>query len=488
MGDSSIEVNRGQGEMGEMPRKQEVDWGGMAPAVEGAAAPVTPVVEEMGVPAVDRGVGVVFTRERLRVWGWRSAVSLVDQGLTAGAGFGVNLLLARWIAAEAYGAFAVAFAGFLFVSGFHNVLLLEPMTVMGPSRHAGRLPGYFRAQMKVHLILVGPLSAATLLAGAILWSRGPGSALAEAVVGAGLSLPFLLLAWLVRRMCYVVQRPGVAVVGSGTYLAVVAAGLFLLGRYGWLGPFTAFALMGGGSAVAAGLLLWRLGLLKRGIGREEGVSWGRALGENWTYGRWLVGSTVLFSISSQTQMFLVAGMLGLGAAGILRAMQIPSLVMTQVVFAAGLVVLPSFSIDFGKGSVQRLRHKVTLVSMGLGAGTLCFAGGLALISSSTERLLFAGKYSTYALLMPILALVPTAIGFSTGHSMAMRATQKPRFDLVANAIAAPVGVISAIFFIRWWGITGAAASMAVGFAAYAISVCCIYWFPGETERKRGLFN
>ena len=40
MGDSSIEVNRGQGEMGEMPRKQEVEWGGMEPAVEGAAAPV----------------------------------------------------------------------------------------------------------------------------------------------------------------------------------------------------------------------------------------------------------------------------------------------------------------------------------------------------------------------------------------------------------------------------------------------------------------
>ena len=73
------------------------------------------------------------------MWGVRSALSLVDQGLTSGAGFGVNLLLARWMPADVYGAFAVAFAGFLFVSGFHNVLLLEPMSVMGPSRHAERL-------------------------------------------------------------------------------------------------------------------------------------------------------------------------------------------------------------------------------------------------------------------------------------------------------------------------------------------------------------
>ncbi|HEX8871978.1 MAG TPA: WecB/TagA/CpsF family glycosyltransferase, partial [Candidatus Acidoferrum sp.] len=120
--------------------------------------------------------------------------------------------------------FAVAFAGFLFVSGFHNVLLLEPMSVMGPSRYAGNLPAYFRAQIVVHMLLVGALSAALLLAGAVLWRVVPGNPLAGAVVGGGLALPFLLLAWLARRMCYVVQRPALAMEGSAVYVGLVLVG------------------------------------------------------------------------------------------------------------------------------------------------------------------------------------------------------------------------------------------------------------------------
>jgi O-antigen/teichoic acid export membrane protein len=416
----------------------------------------------------ERAVGLLLTPAKLRVWGWRSAMSLVDQGLTSGAGFAVNLLLARWMSPEEYGAFAVAFAGFLFVSGFHNVLLLEPMSVMGPARYTDKLPAYFRSQIAVHALLVGALSGVLLYAGVIIWKVVPGSPLIGAVMGGGLALPFLLLAWLARRMCYVVQRPAMAVVGSGIYLLFVVAGLLGLWRFGRLGAFTAFLLMGCGSILASGLLLWRLRLWAGTTAGESEVSLRQALRENWTYGRWLVGSTVLFSISTQTQTFLAAASLGLGAAGILRAMQIPSLVMTQVTTAVGLLVLPAFSFDFGKRSIERLRHKAMLVSLGLVVGALCFASLLALLAGRAEHILFSGKYAPYAWLMPVLALIPVCAGFSMGYSMAMRASQKPHFDLLANAVAAPIGVGSAICFIHWWGLAGAAASMVFSFVAAAL--------------------
>jgi len=423
---------------------------------------------------------VALTADRLRAWGWLSALSLLDQGLTSGAGFGVNLLLARWMAAEVYGAFAVAYAGFLFVSGFHNVLLLEPMSVMGPSRYVGRLPAYFRAQIKVHLALAGSLSAGALLASAVLWRIAPGSPLSGAVLGAGLTLPFLLLFWLVRRMCYAAHCPSAAVIGSGLYLSFVAAGLFVLGHYGWLGSFTAFLLMGCGSVAASGLPLWRLGLVRRQSASEPGVRWRAVLRENWTYGRWLVGSAVLWSITNQAQMFLVAGVLGLGAAGVLRAMQLPSLAMTQVSTAAGLLALPAFSYEFGKGLIERLRYKAMLVGFSLFAGALCLAAVLMLLSGRVEQLLFGGKYAAYAWLIPVLALMPVCTGFSMGYSMAMRAMQKPHIDLIANAVAAPVGILSVFAFLHWWGIAGAAVSMVTSLAAYS----CVYWFSYRRSFRR----
>src|SRR5690349_20138293 len=100
--------------------------------------------------STDSSAPLQFTAERLRALGLKSALALVDQGLFSGAGFLVNLLLARWLAPASYGAFAVAFAGFLFISGFHNVLVLEPLTVMGPGRHSDNLPAYFRAQLQIN--------------------------------------------------------------------------------------------------------------------------------------------------------------------------------------------------------------------------------------------------------------------------------------------------------------------------------------------------
>ena len=283
-----------------------------------------------------------------------------------------------------------------------------------------------------------------------------------------MALPFLLLLWLVRRLCYVVQRPSVAVLGSATYLLFVLAGMYILARFGRLSALTAFLLMGSGSVLAALLLIWRLGLLKSGRSEQQNLKWRSVSRENWTYGRWLVGSTVLFSISSQTQTFLVAAVLGLGATGTLRAMQVPSLVMSQIVTAIGLLVLPTFSYDFGKGLVARLRHKAMLVSVALFCSAICFAAFLLALGGRVEHLLYGGKYTGHASLMAMLALIPVCSGFSIGFGMAMRASQKPHFDLVANAIAAPVGVLSAIYFMRWWGLMGAAASMVVSFAVASV--------------------
>src|SRR6202171_1877363 len=144
-----------------MRTEQEVEWAGAGVPAQAGAVPSAAKPSAKGV----------ITGGQLRAWGWLSALSLVDQGLTSGAGFAVNLLLARWMAAEVYGAFAVAFAGFLFVSGFHNVLLLEPMSVMGPARYTGRLGAYFRSQIAVHAILVGALSGVLLLGGLLFGGR-----------------------------------------------------------------------------------------------------------------------------------------------------------------------------------------------------------------------------------------------------------------------------------------------------------------------------
>ena len=435
-----------------MSTEQQVVYGVTEAAVEPLAA------------STDTSAPLQLTSERLRVWGARAVLSLLDQGLASGAGFGVNLLLARWMPAEVYGAFAVAFAGYLFIYGFYNVLLLEPMSVLGPARHADNFRGYFRTQLVIHVTLVGPLSAVGLVVGLALWRVAPGSPLAGAMLGIALALPFMLLLWLARRICYAFQRPSVAATGSAVYLGFIVFGLLALRHFSLLGPFTAFILMGSGSFLASMFLLLQLGLQKEDLVQSSSTLWREVWLENWNYGRWLVGSTILSSIVSQAQVFFVSALLGLGAAGVLRAMQLPALMMTQVSTAAGFLILPVFAYDVRAGAIRKLRQKAILVSLGISAFAATLGAVTWALRGPLERILFSGKYASYAWLMPILVLVTIAYGPMQGLGMALRAIRRPQFDLVSGMFAAPIAILCAYFGTMRWGFFGAALSLLLGFA------------------------
>jgi O-antigen/teichoic acid export membrane protein len=415
-----------------------------------------------------QSVGFAVTRGTIRNWGMKSALSLVDQALTSIAGFGVNILLARWMTADQYGAFALAFAGYLFLAGFHNVLLLEPLSVIGPARHSGRLRDYFHAQIGVHGMLVLPLAAITLMAAGIVWRVNPYSPLIGALAGGGMALPFLLFLWLARRMCYVLQQPALAAWGSGLYLVASLGPLLGLRLLHLVTPLTAFASAAFGSTAGAVAIMRRIRLGKVKASDEACFSRRKVLAENWIYGRWLVGSAVLYAVSTYSQMFFVAGAIGLSAAGILRAVQIPSLVMTQIITAIGLLILPSFSFDFGRSHIMALRRNATLVSIVIGTSAAGFALMLAIADKPVEHLLFGDKYLQYSWLIPVLALVPVFNGLAMGYSMALRASQRSYFDLVSNAFAAPIAVISTLLFTRWWGLAGSAASIVLSFAVFSV--------------------
>jgi len=140
----------------------------------------------------------------------------------------------------------------------------------------------------------------------------------------------------------------------------------------------------------------------------------------------------------------------------------------QAVTAAGLLILPSFAYDFGTGAISRLHRKAILVSSVLVVFTLVFAALVWLFLDSIKNLLFAGKYGEYAWLMPIMVLMTTAFGPIQGFGMALRAAQKPQFDLMSNSCAAFAAVLSSYFFTRWWGLAGAVASLALAFVVQSL--------------------
>jgi len=69
-------------------------------------------------------------------------MAIFDQGLISGSNFFLGIVLARWLGAEQYGAYALAFSTFLLVSLIYQALLLEPMSVFGSSTYRGSVRQY----------------------------------------------------------------------------------------------------------------------------------------------------------------------------------------------------------------------------------------------------------------------------------------------------------------------------------------------------------
>jgi hypothetical protein len=100
---------------------------------------------------VSMNLALIF--ERMRRWGLKGGLSVLDQGLYSGANFVLSILLARWLSPSYYGMFAIAFAIYLFAYQVHNAIILEPMSVLGPARMYHRLADYLRDQLKLHFVV-----------------------------------------------------------------------------------------------------------------------------------------------------------------------------------------------------------------------------------------------------------------------------------------------------------------------------------------------
>ncbi len=406
----------------------------------------------------------------LKMSGRRSLLAVMDQALFSGAGLILNAVLARVLSPAAYGGFALGFLIFVACSGFHNVLILEPMSVIGPAAHPRHPMEYLLAQVKVHVCLSAVLGSALLAAAMLMHIGHFGQQLSSAILGAGVTLPVVLLFWLGRRFCYVQQSPGRAFVGSGLYLLTVLASLFVSYELAVLNPFSAFCCMAAGAVV--GSIPFVVGI-RHSVQRSERVSWARVLAENWRYGRWLLATAVLFPIATQVQVFLIGGLVGLQAAGVLRAVQLPSLVMAQAIVAIGTLELPMMASLFGAGNVARVCKKGMAVTISLTALACAYELILFVGAKRIEHLLYAGKFAGEAWLIAAFGLTPILSALVTGYGIVLRAMRRPQFDLAVNMIAAPFGVVSAFVLIRLWGLGGAVASNVL---TTALSLAVIVYF------------
>jgi O-antigen/teichoic acid export membrane protein len=378
------------------------------------------------------------------------AAGVSDQALASGANAVLNIVLARWLSVEEYGIFCLGFTIYLIASGFHNSLILEPVSVLGASRFAGNLRVYLRSVFWNQLILA-VLIAAILAGGAVFAPIGADVKIA--VCGAGILCPSLLTVLYLRRIQYLLGRPQAAAYMSLVY-AMVLVILFGVARYrGRLSALTGLIMIAAAAAVAC-RPYWR-----DVFACGPGPSCKASAEAHWGFGRWFIAAPFLAVGTTHIQMLVVAGCLGMEGSGALRATMNFTLPLVQLVTALSNLALPSLARTFAERPAG-FKTAAVKVMLGYGAGGGLYMVCLWLFGRPLEMLVYGNKFRGAGATLSILGVWAFAVCLSNATGIVLRARQAPKGCLLAMVLAAIFGFAATGPLVRWYGLPGAAASMA----------------------------
>ena len=411
--------------------------------------------------------------ERLLPWAHKGGLTIFEYGLVYGSHFLVSVLLARWLSAEQYGAFAVAWSVFVLLSLIYQSLILEPMSVFGGSTYRSNFRAYFASLMWIHIVL--SLAIFLLFGASAGVSRmfGAAAGMPAALAGVTIASPCVFYFWLARRSCYLELVPGQALAGAFVYSGVILVALWVFYRQHLLSPFIAFILVGIGSLATGTFLMVRRRLLSRSGGPRPPT---RELArQHWNYGAWALAACVASWIPAYIYFPIVSSFGSMAQSGQLKALMNLTVPLEQTKSALTMLLLPyaagvQHSKDGSAGKVLTMR--LTLFGAGMG---LVYWALIIPFSKPLFHMLYSGGYMDVAYEIPIVAVGSIFWSAAYGPAMALRAMKSPTSVFKAFLIAAVASLVIGVPATWMFGLSGAIWGMNVADIASFAAVCFLLY-------------
>lgn len=390
---------------------------------------------------------------RILPWATRGGFALTDQALISGSNFIVSILLARWLTADQYGAYAVAFGIFVLLTVLYQSLLLEPMAVFGGSTYRENLREYLRILLWAHLALSAVLCAVLACWAVVARGMDPTSALPAALAGVTIASPLVLLFWLARRTFYLELSPRHAAIGALTYCAFAMGGIFLAKHWGVISPFWAFISIALAALATSCLLLRHL--LANLQPKTVDLHLREVCRKHWSYGRWALIANVASWVPAYLFYPLLSAFAGLAASGQLKALMNLVAPLQQTQAALGMLFLPYAARLQGERAGKNaasLNRKITVITL---AGAISYWVVILWLKGPVFHLLYSGRYLDVAHYLPFVALGSILWAAAFGPTVVLRAMEAPRLVFLAYAVATVLSLVIGIPATKAYGLWGA---------------------------------
>lgn len=391
------------------------------------------------------------------------AASVADQGVASSTNFVLNILLARWLLARDYGAYSVCWSALLVLAAFHNALILEPMTVVGPAEFGNRLGGYFHANNLLNWLVSLALAGAGLLFA--FFYQEP--VVRHCLIVMSFCVPGYLLLLTARRRQYVINQPQRALLLSVVYSLLVFAVVSAFRMGGKLSAVTGVAAFG---------VAWLSVFFLRADSNDKSVTLKEVARNNWRYGKWLFASAILAVGASDVQTLLLSMLVDLKAAGALRALMNFVLPLAQLLTVFSIYALPRLSSRAKDWGRHQLLTRGLLFPAALVGMAAVYLGVLLLVGGRAEQFLYGGKMQAYVGWLPLLAGSALMSAIGAAFSTLLRAVQNSQHAFMAGVTGSAIGVVCAFLLQRNMGVGGALWSLlAANTSSTMVIVGTYFW-------------
>ena len=410
---------------------------------------------------------------QLQAWAVRGGASIFQQGLFAGSHFLANVLLARWLAPESYGAFALAYSFSLLLLSLYMALFYEPLLVFGPGRYKNSFSGYVQTLVRGHFLFLLPISLLIVSISPVLGGHYTHE-FQTAFASLAAVCPFLLLIWLFRGVFYAQLNPYAGTTAGACYFVLLLASVSLLWVFGILSPATALGAMGAASLIVSVGCLYGMHL----GGPRTGINWRvmtrSVLLDHWSYGRWAILAAIATWIPANIYYAVLPSHFGLQATAVLRAMMNLMHPLLHSFTALLTLLIPILVRQREQKGLERSkRTTLQLIAMFIPLGILYLLFVTA-FRAPILGLLYGGRYGDVSLWVVLcVSALPTTTGVVGLLGSALRSFERPHLAFYGYLSAMLMALFVGIPLTVRYGVPGAASALVLNdLPAIAVLAIC----------------
>jgi O-antigen/teichoic acid export membrane protein len=380
--------------------------------------------------------------------------------------FLATIILARNVDPTQLGVYGVGFVTLRLVRAFQDGLIVQPMNVFGAGMEQDEFKQYATNTSLFQIGLALISASVVAVSGWVLTELGNDTAGPTLFA---LWLPFLWwqMQEYLRRMLYTRGLVLNAVISSFIANGVRIAIMIYLVNQGTLSGVTGLEAIAWGSFVALFPSLW----YTRHHWTRKLVNLKGTWRRNWSFGRWLLGSTLTNWVAVEFYPILTAGLVSFAAAGAYRALQNLVAPIHLLLRAVDTFLTPRAANLYEKNGQRALTHTLRSIYLALGIPVLGILIIAMLFPEQLLTLIYGDTYLAYSNGVVLMALF-YALMFAYWPLLSIfKAAQLSRPIFIANILAIISMFTIGIWAILRWGVYGTI----VGQVVNALVINIVLW-------------